>query len=133
MGKSKAMELILTGDFMSAQDAEKFGKPPTTHTSSCVDCQRLMSLMKCISMCLLTDIVLVGGFAVATGLVCRVVPEDELLNAATEMAKKIASYSQPITAMAKECVNQAFESTLREGDQQQQPTTIRLPPIVALH
>jgi len=73
VGKSKAMELVLTADFMSAEEAKQ------------------------------------------AGLVSRVVPEDELLTVALEMAKKIASYSQPIVAMAKECVNQAYESTLREG------------------
>ena len=45
----------------------------------------------------------------------RVVPEDELLTVALDMAKKVASYSQPIVSMAKECVNQAYESTLHEG------------------
>jgi len=69
------MELVLTADFMSAEEAKQ------------------------------------------AGLVSRVVPEDELLTVALEMAKKIASYSQPIVAMAKECVNQAYESTLREGMQ----------------
>jgi enoyl-CoA hydratase len=44
-----------------------------------------------------------------------VVPEDELLTVALDMAKKVASYSQPIVSMAKECVNQAYESTLHEG------------------
>lgn len=73
VGKSKAMELILTGDFMSADEAKQ------------------------------------------SGLVSRVVPEDELLTVALDMAKKVASYSQPIAAMAKECVNQAYESTLHEG------------------
>jgi len=73
VGKSKAMELILTGDFLSAQDAERYG------------------------------------------LVSRVVPEDELLGVAVETAKKIASYSQPIVAMAKECVNEAYETSLHEG------------------
>ena len=42
-------------------------------------------------------------------------PEDELLTVALDMAKKVASYSQPIVSMAKECVNQAYESTLHEG------------------
>jgi enoyl-CoA hydratase len=73
IGKSKAMELILTGDFMSAEQAEK------------------------------------------AGLVSKVVPEDELLNVALQMAQKISSYSQPIVAMAKECVNKAYEMTLKEG------------------
>ncbi|KAL6078394.1 putative enoyl-CoA hydratase, mitochondrial [Balamuthia mandrillaris] len=73
VGKAKAMELILTGDFMNAREAEK------------------------------------------AGLVSRVVPDDKLLDTALQTAAKIASYSQPIVAMAKECVNQAYESTLTEG------------------
>jgi enoyl-CoA hydratase len=32
-----------------------------------------------------------------------------------ETATKIASHSKPIVAMAKECVNQAFETSLTEG------------------
>jgi len=73
VGKSKAMELILTGDMLSAQDAEK------------------------------------------AGLVCRVVPDEELLDAAIEIGNKIAAYSKPIAAMAKEAVNKSYEMTLKEG------------------
>lgn len=73
VGKSKAMELILTGDMLSAQDAEK------------------------------------------AGLVCRVVPDDELVDAAVEIGDKIAQFSKPITAMAKEAVNKSYEMTLKEG------------------
>lgn len=73
VGKSKAMQLILTGDFMSAEEAEK------------------------------------------AGLVAKVVPKEELLDEAEKMASKIASYSKPITAMAKECVNTAFNTTLDQG------------------
>lgn len=73
LGKSKAMELVLTGDFMDANTAEKHG------------------------------------------LVARVVPEDQLLAEATKMAEKIASYSRPIVAIAKECVNKAFDLSLTEG------------------
>jgi enoyl-CoA hydratase/carnithine racemase len=73
IGKSKAMELVLTGEFIDATTAEKWG------------------------------------------LVSKVVPEDKLLETVTEMANKIASYSQPIVAMAKECVNKAYEGTLAEG------------------
>jgi len=73
IGKSKAMELVLTGKSMDAKEAE------------------------------------------ATGLVCRVVPEDKLIESALETANKIASFSKPVAAMAKEAVNQAYESTLTEG------------------
>lgn len=73
IGKSRAMELVLTGDMMSAEEA----------------CSR--------------------------GLVARVVPGEELLEDALKQAGKIASYSQPIVAMAKQCVNASFESSLAEG------------------
>jgi len=73
VGKSKAMELILTGNNLSAVDAERFG------------------------------------------LVSRVVPADELVNEAVKMAQQIAEYSKPVIALAKEAVNEAYESSLRSG------------------
>jgi len=73
IGKSKAMEMILTGNFMSAEQAEK------------------------------------------AGLVARVVPAEDLVEDAVKMAATIASFSQPIVKMAKECVNKSYESTLAEG------------------
>jgi enoyl-CoA hydratase len=73
IGKSKAMEMILTGDQMTAAEAEKHG------------------------------------------LVTRVVPNDKLLEEALRVAEKIASFSQPAVAMAKETVNAAYELSLSEG------------------
>eukprot|EP00455_Lapot_gusevi_P026982 TRINITY_DN284_c0_g1_i2.p1 TRINITY_DN284_c0_g1~~TRINITY_DN284_c0_g1_i2.p1 ORF type:complete len:317 (+),score=94.45 TRINITY_DN284_c0_g1_i2:61-1011(+) len=73
IGKSRAMEFILTGNRISAQQASDWG------------------------------------------LVSRVVPVDKVLEASMEIANKIASYSQPIVMMAKESVNMAFETSLKEG------------------
>ncbi len=73
VGKAKAMDMCLTGDFIKADEAKQLG------------------------------------------LVSRVVPDEQLLALAGEMAAKIASYSQPVTAMCKEAVNRAFESSLAEG------------------
>jgi len=73
IGKSKAMELVLTGSNIDAKTAE------------------------------------------SAGLVSRVVPDDKLLESAVETATKIASFSKPIVAMAKEAVNTAYETTLKEG------------------
>merc|ERR1719150_1324574 len=73
VGKSKAMELVLTGDLISAADAEK------------------------------------------VGLVSRVVANESLLEEATKMAEKIASFSSPVAQKAKECVNVAAEVSLAEG------------------
>jgi enoyl-CoA hydratase len=73
VGKSKAMEMILTGNMIDAKEAER------------------------------------------SGLVSRVVPNDQLMPEALKLADKIASFSQPAVAMAKETVNAAYEMTLAEG------------------
>lgn len=73
VGKAKAMEMILTGRPMLADEAER------------------------------------------SGLVSRVVPLADLQQEAMALASKIAGFSQPVVALAKECVNRAFESSLSEG------------------
>ena len=73
VGKSKAMEMVLTGRMMDAAEAER------------------------------------------SNLVSRVVPATELLTEALKLGEKIASLSAPSVAMAKEAVNVAYETTLREG------------------
>jgi enoyl-CoA hydratase len=72
-GKSKAMEMCLTGRMMDAAEAER------------------------------------------AGLVSRIVPADKLLEEALKTAEIIAKKSRPVLYMIKECVNRAYESTLREG------------------
>jgi len=49
------------------------------------------------------------------GLVARVVPAEDLVEDAIKTAETIASFSQPIVKMAKECVNKSYETTLAEG------------------
>jgi enoyl-CoA hydratase len=73
VGKSKAMEMALTGRMMDAQEAER------------------------------------------SGLVTRVVPVDKLMEDALATANKMATFSLPMLMMAKEAVNMAYETTLREG------------------
>ncbi|MGE0659742.1 MAG: enoyl-CoA hydratase [Reyranellaceae bacterium] len=73
VGKSKAMDMVLTGRNMDAAEAER------------------------------------------CGLVTRVVPLDQLMDEAVKTAEKIASLSLPITMIAKEAVNRAFETSLAEG------------------
>lgn len=73
VGKYKAMEMILSGRPMLADEAER------------------------------------------SGLVSRVVPLAELHSEALALAAKMAGFSQPVVALAKECVNRAFESSLSEG------------------
>jgi len=73
VGKSKAMEMVLTGNFIDAEAAER------------------------------------------AGLVARVIPAEDLVEEAVKTAAQIASFSQPIVQMAKECVNKAYETTMTEG------------------
>jgi enoyl-CoA hydratase len=73
IGKSRAMEMMLTGDMMGAEEAA------------------------------------------ARGLVCRVVAPDLLVEEACKIGRKISQKSQPTIAMAKECTNFAFESSLANG------------------
>lgn len=73
VGKSKAMEMCLTGRMMDAEEAER------------------------------------------SGLVSRIVPTEELLDEAVEVATKIAEMSRPATMILKESVNRAYEVPLAEG------------------
>ena len=73
IGKSKAMEMVLTGRMMDAAEAER------------------------------------------ANLVARVVPAAALVEEAMKLAAKIAANSPVATALAKQSVNRAFETTLAEG------------------
>ena len=73
IGKSKAMLAILTGDMMSAHEAEK------------------------------------------SGLVAKVISDDEFDVSLKEIAQKIANQSKPLAKLAKQAVNVAYETTLEEG------------------
>ncbi len=73
IGKSKTMELCLTGRMMDADEAER------------------------------------------AGLVSRVVAADGFMQEVINTAKKVASRSLPALMMNKECVNQAFETSLKDG------------------
>ncbi|MEV6217019.1 enoyl-CoA hydratase [Nocardia sp. NPDC051833] len=73
VGKAKAMDLVLTGRNMGAEEAER------------------------------------------AGLVSRIVPADDLLDVAAEVAETVAAKSLPVTMIAKEAVNRSFETTLAEG------------------
>ena len=73
IGKSKAMLAILTGDNMSAYEAER------------------------------------------NGLVAKVVPAETLLQETFEIAKVISNRAPVAVKLAKEAVNMAFETSLRDG------------------
>lgn len=53
--------------------------------------------------------------ALRLGLVSTVVEPDQLMSHAIALADKIASYSHPVVAKAKECVNMAEQVGLSAG------------------
>ncbi|CAH2106703.1 unnamed protein product [Euphydryas editha] len=73
VGKSKAMEIVLTGNFIDAHEAEKMG------------------------------------------LVSQVFPVEKLLEETIKLAERIGTHSPLIVKMAKQSVNQAYETTLKSG------------------
>jgi enoyl-CoA hydratase len=73
VGKSKAMDMVLTGRLMDAAEAER------------------------------------------AGLVSRVVAADKLLDEALAAAEVINALGATSVALAKECVNRAFEGGLSDG------------------
>ncbi|GHA51145.1 enoyl-CoA hydratase [Amylibacter ulvae] len=73
VGKSKAMDMILTGRMMDAVEAER------------------------------------------SGLAARVIANDELMAETMKAAETIASFGKPSVMMARETVERALESSLREG------------------
>ena len=73
VGKAKAMDMVLTGRSIGAEEAERIG------------------------------------------LVSRVVPDEQTVSTAQEIAEAIAAKSKPAAQMAKEAVAAAFETTLQQG------------------
>ncbi|MBO3758774.1 enoyl-CoA hydratase [Ciceribacter sp. L1K22] len=112
-------ELAMMCDFIIAAENAKFGQPEITLgvIPGMGGTQRLVRAVgkaKAMDMCL-TGRMMDAAEAERSGLVARVVSYDRLLDEAVEAAVKIASFSRPAVAMAKESVNRAFEQTLTEG------------------
>lgn len=112
-------ELAMMCDIMIASESAKFGQPEIT-LGVIPGCGGTQRLIRAIGKSKAMEMVLTGNMinaeqAERDGLVCRVVPNDELMKAALEMGEKIASFSRPSVAMAKETVNASYEMTLEEG------------------
>lgn len=112
-------EIAMMCDMIIAADNAKFGQPEVTigtipGAGGTQRLTRLIGKAKAMDMCL-TGRVMDAEEAERSGLISRVVPLDKLKEETLAMAQTIASYSLPITMMAKEAINQAMESTLTSG------------------
>jgi enoyl-CoA hydratase len=112
-------ELAMICDILLAADTAKFGQPeiklgviPGIGGSQRLT--RAVGKAKAMELCL-TGRTMDAAEAERAGLVSRIIPADELLADAQTTAETIAAMSLPITMMAKEAVNRAFESGLAEG------------------
>ena len=112
-------ELVMMCDFIIAADTAKFGQPEINlgvipGAGGTQRLTRLVGKSKAMEMCL-TGRMMDAEEAERVGLVSRIVPADDLLDEAVAVAEKIAEKSRPSVLIAKECVDAAYEMTLREG------------------
>ena len=112
-------ELAMMCDFILAADTAKFGQPEINlgvipGSGGTQRLTRFVGKSKSMEMCL-TGRMMDAEEAERVGLVSRIIPADKLIDEAVEVGNKIAAMSMPSVMMAKECVNRAYETTLREG------------------
>jgi len=114
-------EIAMMCDFIIAADNAKFGQPEINLgvMPGIGGTQRLIRAIgksKAMDMCL-TGRMMDAQEAMASNLVSRIVPLDELMETVKEAASKIAAQSQPIAMMTKETINASFEMSLSQGVQ----------------
>lgn len=112
-------ELAMQCDIIIAADNARFGQPEIKLgiIPGYGGTQRLpLAIGKAKAMdMILTARMITAAQADEMGLVSRVVPSEQLMQEAMDVAQTIASMSLPSVMMAKESINQAYESGLNEG------------------
>ncbi|MCT9623946.1 enoyl-CoA hydratase [Pseudarthrobacter equi] len=112
-------ELAMMCDVLIAADTARFGQPEI-NLGVIPGMGGSQRLTRAIGKAKAMDMVLTGrqldaAEAELAGLVSRVVPAAELLQAALDVAETIAGKSKPVSIAAKEAVNTVFETTLAQG------------------
>jgi enoyl-CoA hydratase len=112
-------EMAMMCDFIIAADNAKFGQPEIT-LGTIPGAGGTQRLPRFVGKSKAMDLVLTGRMMDAAeaercGLASRIVPLDKLMDEAIAVAEKIAGMSLPATMVAKEAVNQAFETPLAAG------------------
>jgi enoyl-CoA hydratase len=112
-------ELAMMCDIVLAADSAKFGQPEVK-LGIVPGAGGTQRLPRAVGKAKAMDLVLSGRMMDATeaeraGLVSRVVPAAQLLDEALALAATLCSYSPDALALAKECVQRAFEVPLAEG------------------
>lgn len=112
-------ELAMTCDMIIATETAKFGQPEIK-IGTMPGAGGTQRLTRAIGKVRAMEMVLTGKFisaeeALQFGLVNRIVPAELMMSETLVLAKQIAAQSPVAIKLAKEAVNQAFNSTLDEG------------------
>ncbi len=112
-------ELAMTCDMIVASNTAKFGQPEIK-IGTMPGAGGTQRLTRAIGKVRAMEMVLTGKFisaeeALSYGLVNRIVPAELLLDETLKLATEIAKLSPVAIKLAKESVNNAFNSTLDEG------------------
>ncbi|MDA8747012.1 enoyl-CoA hydratase-related protein [Litoreibacter sp.] len=112
-------ELMMMCDFAIAGKGAKFAQPEIKLgvIPGLGGTQRMTRLVgRSLSMDMhLTGRMMNAEEALRAGLVARVVPDGDVVNAALDAAQTIASFSRPTAALVRDAVNRADEVGLNEG------------------
>ena len=112
-------ELAMACDFILASDTARFGQPEVKLATmpGAGGTQRLTRAIgkaKAMEMCL-TGRMMDAAEAERSGLVSRILPVEELFSEALATAEAIAAQSRPVTALIRDAVDQAYETSLNAG------------------
>jgi enoyl-CoA hydratase len=112
-------ELAMMCDLVIAGESAVFGQPEIKlgvipGIGGTQRLTRLVGKAKAMDL-ILTGRTMDAREAESCGLVSRVVPDDRVLPDALEAATTIASYGRAAVTAARECVDQALETGLRDG------------------
>ncbi|MBQ5153887.1 enoyl-CoA hydratase [Macrococcus caseolyticus] len=112
-------ELAMSTDILYAGESAKFGQPEI-QLGIIPGAGGTQRLTRAIGKAKAMDLILTGrqfsgAEAEQWGLVAKVIPDEELLDAAIKTASKIASMSPIAIKAAKEAVNESYESSLSTG------------------
>ncbi|KUL26267.1 enoyl-CoA hydratase-related protein [Streptomyces regalis] len=112
-------ELAMMCDLVIAGESAVFGQPEIKlgvipGIGGTQRLTRLVGRAKAMDL-ILTGRTMDAREAESCGLVSRVVPDDQVLPEALRAAATIASYGRPAVTAARECVDRALETGLRDG------------------
>lgn len=112
-------EVAMMCDIIYANTNAKFGQPEL-HLGVIPGMGATQRLIRAVGKSKAMEMILAGApinaeEAHACGLVSKVLPQDQLLPEARKLAARIAQYSMPVVAKAKDCIKRSMEMPLAEG------------------